>query len=448
MQETMSRKGYGMFQYYFLLGLRSLRRNPALTALMVLTLAIGVAASVSTLTILHVMSGDPIPDKSDRLFVPVIDTGPLKGYTKGEKPDEQLSYRDAMSFLNSKIGDRRTIIEGTALAVEPERKDVGIFTARGIAPTRDYFAMFGAPFLYGQAWSPADDASGADVVVINRALSQKLYGDANPVGRRMTMGGFQYQIVGVLDTWNVVPRFHHIVGNNGGAFSEEDETFMPFSSAVRHQLSHEGNMSCSDDRGPGYQALLDSECTWLQFWFELHGSGDRAELQNYLDSYAAEQRRLGRLQRNAPNQLFDVREWLDFQKVVGNDNKLSAWLAFGFLLLCLVNTIGLLLAKFSVRAAEVGIRRALGASRREIFQQFLIETTVVGLAGGLLGLVLAFGALALIAMQSKELTVVAHLDWPMLVLTFVLSVLAAVLAGLLPTWRACQVTPAMQLKSQ
>ena len=59
-----------MFRYYFKLGLRSLRRNPALTALMVLTLAIGVAASMSTLTILHVMSGDPIPHKSDRLFVP------------------------------------------------------------------------------------------------------------------------------------------------------------------------------------------------------------------------------------------------------------------------------------------------------------------------------------------------------------------------------------------
>jgi putative ABC transport system permease protein len=57
-------------------------------------------------------------------------------------------------------------------------------------------------------------------------------------------------------------------------------------------------------------------------------------------------------------------QWLEYRKVVGNDSRLSAWLAFGFLLLCLVNTIGLLLAKFSVRASEVGIRRALGASRR------------------------------------------------------------------------------------
>ena len=71
-----------------------------------------------------------------------------------------------------------------------------------------------------------------------------------------------------------------------------------------------------------------------------------------------------------------------------------------------------------------------------------------GLVGGALGLILSFGALALIAMQSKQLQVVAHMDWAMLALTFVMALLAALLAGLLPTWRACQVTPALQLKSQ
>jgi putative ABC transport system permease protein len=96
----------------------------------------------------------------------------------------------------------------------------------------------------------------------------------------------------------------------------------------------------------------------------------------------------------------------------------------------------------------VGVRRALGASRKEIFHQFLTETAVVGLVGGLLGLLLAFGALALIAMQSKALTVVAHLDWVMLIATFLMAVGSAIVAGLLPTWRACQVTPAIQLKSQ
>ena len=440
-----------MLSYYFMLGVRSLRRNPALTALMVLTLAIGVAASVATLTILHVMSSNPIPQKSERLFVPLIDNGPLEGYNPNEdenqKGNEQLSYIDAANFLKSGVGERRAVSFGVNAAIEPAHKDLPAMSSDGLAPSRDFFAMFDVPFLYGQPWSEADDKAGADVVVLSKALSEKLFGAANPVGQRVRMMGFDYQVVGVLQPWLPVPKFYRLVGG-GGAFSQEDEFMIPFSSAIRHETGHSGSMSCSGRRDPGYQGLLNSECTWLQFFFEAKSASDRADLQNYLDNYASEQRKLGRMKRKVPNLLFDVMGWLEHRKVVANDSRLAAWLAFGFLVLCLVNTIGLLLAKFSVRASEVGIRRALGASRKEIFQQFLTETAVVGLVGGGTGLLLAFGALWLIALQSRQLQVVAHMDWQMLGLTFVLSLLAAVIAGLLPTWRACQVTPAIQLKSQ
>jgi putative ABC transport system permease protein len=438
-----------MFSYYFLLGVRSLRRNPALTALMVLTLAIGVAASVSTLTILHVMSSNPIPQKSERLFVPRIDNGPLEGYNPADADDsnEQLSYIDAQNFLKGGHGERRTALYGISAPVEPARKDLPVISTKGIAPTRDFFAMLDVPFLYGQPWSEADEKAGADLVVLSRAMAEKLFGAINPVGQRLRMMGHDFQVVGVLQTWLPLPKFYRLIGGPG-AFGQEDELMIPFSTAIRHETGQNGSMSCSGRREAGWQGLLDSECTWIQFFFETRTGADRADLQNYLDNYANDQRKLGRLRRKSPNQIFDVMQWLEHRKVVGNDSRLAAWLAFGFLLLCLVNTIGLLLAKFSVRASEVGIRRALGASRKEIFQQFLTETAVVGLVGGGLGLLLSFGALALIAMQSKQLSVVAHMDFAMLGLTFCLSLLAAVLAGLLPTWRACQVTPAIQLKSQ
>ena len=436
-----------MFQYYFMLGLRSLRRNPALTALMVLTLAIGVAASVSTLTILHVMSGDPIAHKSGRLFVPVMDVGQASGYTPGEPPnDKQMSYPDAYNLLKGKFGDRRTAIFGINAPIEPARKDMNVFPTEGIAMTHEFFAMFEAPFLHGAPWSEADDHAGANVVVLSEGTAEKLFGKANPVGQRLTMMSEQFQVVGVLKTWAPLPHYYRLIGS--GKFSAGEEVFIPFATAIRLKASPQGSMNCSGNPGAGYDNLIKSDCTFIQFWYELAKAGNRAELQSYIDSYAAEQRKLGRMPRAAPNKLYDVLEWMDHLKVIANDSKLSAWLAFGFLLLCLVNTIGLLLAKFSVRASEVGVRRALGASQSDIFRQFLIETGVVGLAGGVLGLILAFGALALIAMQSKQMGTIAHMDWVMLVFTFVLSVLAAMLAGLLPTWRACQVTPAIQLKSQ
>lgn len=437
-----------MFSYYFLLGIRSLRRNPALTALMVLTLAIGVAASVATLTILHVMSGDPIPHKSARLFAPILDNGPVEGYLPGELPgDHQLTYKDVVNLLASKQGERRVGLYRVAAVIVPARADLGVVPVEGMAASVDAFAMFEIPFLYGQAWREADDKNAADVVVLSRKTAEKIFGAINPVGQRIHMLGGDFQVVGVHDNWLQRPRFSSFNGRSE-AFVTEEEFIVPLSSAIRHETPHEGNMNCRGDRDAGWQALLDSECTWLHFWIELKAASQRADLQNYIDGYVAEQRKLGRYLRHAKNRLFNVREWLSEMRLIGDDSKLSAWLAFGFLLLCLVNTIGLLLAKFSVRASEVGVRRALGASRGQIFMQFLIETSVIGLVGALLGVALAFAALALIGMQSKHLAAVAHMDWSMLGLTFVLSVSAAMLAGLLPTWRACQVTPAIQLKSQ
>ena len=436
-----------MFGYYFRLGVRSLRRNPALTALMVLTLAVGVAASVSTLTILHMMSSDPIPQKSSRLFVPLIDNGPVEGYTPGEDPEDiQISYKDALNLLKGGQGVRRTALYGVSAPVQPPRADIQPFNLTGLAPTRDFFAMFDVPFLHGQAWTEQDDARGADVVVLSREIAAKLYGDADPVGQRITLMGFPFTVVGVIDNWMPLPRFYRL--NGGVRYGAGEEFFIPLATSIRHEVTHNGSMSCSGNPGAGFAARLASECTWITVWFETASAGDRADLQTWLDNYAADQRKLGRLKRNAQNRLYDVPEWLVYTKVVGKDSKLQTWLAFGFLALCLVNTIGLLLAKFSVRAAEIGVRRALGASRAEIFRQFLVETSVVGLVGGVLGLVLAFSALALIGMQGKQTAAVAHMDWQMLILTFVISVGAAILAGLLPTWRACQVTPAIQLKSQ
>jgi putative ABC transport system permease protein len=212
-------------------------------------------------------------------------------------------------------------------------------------------------------------------------------------------------------------------------------------------MRNSGNTNCNvPDRKPGFAGLYD--CTWIQFWFETASSSDRSDLQNFLDNYVHEQYRLGRMQRQQPPKLYNVMEWLEDRKVVGKDATLSVWLSFAFLALCLVNTIGLLLAKFSVRAPEVGVRRALGASRREIFSQFLVETAVVGLVGGGLGLALSWGALALMEMATPNMKNLAHMDLQMLGFTFVLSVAAAIVAGLLPTWRACQVAPAIQLKSQ
>jgi putative ABC transport system permease protein len=113
---------------------------------------------------------------------------------------------------------------------------------------------------------------------------------------------------------------------------------------------------------------------------------------------------------------------------------------------CLVNTVGLMLAKFMRRAAELGVRRALGASRRALFAQLLMEAGVVGLVGGIGGLLLAMFGLWLVR-QRPSITRRWRI-WIMSMLYHVRAVgVCDLLAGLLPAWRACQIAPALQLKS-
>jgi putative ABC transport system permease protein len=96
----------------------------------------------------------------------------------------------------------------------------------------------------------------------------------------------------------------------------------------------------------------------------------------------------------------------------------------------------------------VGVRRALGARRRDIFAQLGVEAGILGLAGGLLGLLFTWFGLWLVRQRPEAYAQLAHLDLTMVLGVFVLAVVTSVLAGLLPAWRACRIPPALQLKIQ
>ena len=434
-----------MLAYYFKLGLRSLRRNPFLTALMILTLAIGVAASMSTLTVLRAMSGDPIPHKSDRLFVVQVDNYPADTEV-GEEPSDHVSWLDAKELLNAGDGLRRSAMY--AVGGVTEFADGSNSLVSGMAVNRDFFAMFEVPFRFGNAWSAESDAQGADEVVLSDAFAHRLYGDADPTGKTLRVMGRDRTIVGVLADWQPMPKYYWLVGGPN-RFSETDDVFVPLHNALANELDPNGNVNCSGDGPePGFTGLLNSECVFMQYWVELAGLADREAYRSRLAAYVETQKTLGRLPVGERSRLLNVTEWMRVQRVLGDDTILQTLLAAGFLLVCIVNTVGLLLAKFSGHAGEIGVRRALGATRRQLFQQYLIQAGVIGLAGGVLGVGLTFGGLALIARQSAEVAAVARMDSTMLLVTLGVAILAAVLAGLLPTWRACQTLPAIQLKTQ
>jgi putative ABC transport system permease protein len=187
--------------------------------------------------------------------------------------------------------------------------------------------------------------------------------------------------------------------------------------------------------------------TWLQFWVQLDTPAQVAAYRQYLVDYSAQQKALGRFQRPPTNaKLYDLMGWLAHENLVPGDVDLQLWLALGFLFVCLLNIVALLLAKFLRRSGAISVRRALGARRRDIFVQLGIESALIGVAGGVLGLAIAQLGLWSIRQRPDDYAKLAQMDMSMLLGTLGLAVLASVLAGLLPAWRACRVPPALQLK--
>lgn len=433
-----------MFAYYLQLGLRSLRRNPILTALMVVGIALGIAASMTTLTVLHLMGSDPIPWKSDRLhYVQLDNWSPDQPYSDDGRPPDQVTYRDALALMQAGKADKQAAMFKLSLPVQPENKDLKPFRALGRVTYADFFPMFEPRFKYGAAWNHDQDASHARVVVLGKDLNEKLFGGQDSTGKTVRMDGVDYSIVGVLDDWKLRSRYYDLTN---GAFTDADEFFMPFTTAIDLKQRSTGNNSCWKTPGDGWDAYLDSDCVWIQMWAELDTPARLAEYKSFLDSYVGEQKKLGRFPRPLNNRLLNVNEWMRDQKVVSRDVEVQTGLAFAFLVVCLVNTVGLLLAKFTRKSGEIGLRRALGASRREVFTQFLIESGVVGLSGGVLGLGLTGLGLVAVRALYQQYKSVAQLDWTMIAVTIGLAVVSALLAGLYPTWRACSVQPAAQLK--
>jgi len=436
-----------MFAYYLRLAWLSIRQSYGLSLLMVLAIGLGIGAAMTTVTVNYLMSANPIPTKSAQLFYVQLDNwDPHQPANDNGDPPDQLTYRDSTALWAANKAYRQVVQAQMGTVVEPEGKDSLPFQVSGRANSADFFAMFEVPFLYGSGWDRAADESMQQVVVLSQSLNERLFGGRDSVGEKVKLAGDYYQVVGVIAHWQPLPRFYDVTT---GAFNDVEELFVPFSLLTQEKIGRNGNTNCWKPSGEGFQAFLNSECVWTQFWVELRSDAEKQDYLTFLNAYVSEQKKLGRFERPVNNRLSDVMQWLENQQVVAQDASLMMVMSLMFLLVCLLNTIGLLLAKFLSKAPQIGLRQALGASRQDLFAQYLTEAGCIGIAGGVLGLVLAWlGLQGIQSLYGDEMKGLAQLDLVMVGLAMLLALVSSLLAGLYPTWRACTVQPSQQLKSQ
>ncbi|MGC1547871.1 MAG: ABC transporter permease [Rhodanobacter sp.] len=442
-----------MFRYNLELALHGLRRFPKSTVLAVITVAMGLSASMTTLTLLHMLSADPLPGRSQNLYLAWVDTVQAKpqNYTSLNDVNtvnyKRIKMPDVKALMASHRATRQAAMADMTADVETiDGKHVQQFQEL-LATTSDFVPMFGVALRSGRSWSSAEDDAHAPVAVIDTNLAQKLFGNANALGQSIHIKDTVFRVIGVVSPFAPQPHFY---GLNAWTFSSSDanDVFVPYTAALDAGLQPNSYDLC--DVGTKKKSVFDintTHCSWLSYWVQLDTSQQVLDYRAYLDHYMEQNKLLSGDGKPAKAGLFSAAEWLAMQNVVPDNVRLNVWLAGSFLLLCMVNVAGLLAAKFLRRSGEIGIRRALGAPRRAVFIQHVLEASAISVMGGVLALPLTLCGLWILRKQDQGFTDLAQLDPLMFIALFMLALVVGVIVGLLPSWRASTVEPGLQVKS-
>lgn len=442
-----------MLLYNVRIALLSLRRNRVLSAVTVGGIALGVGVSTLFSTVRHAFAQDPIPAKSDILYYVRLDSwDPQRPYPAKQEgaPPTQITYRDMVELMKSDIPVHQSGMFKANLSVFP---DPALGKPRKTLVRlcfADFFPMFGLPFRYGSGWDARADAGPEPVVVLSEEMNDTLFGGKDSVGKNVRIEDREFRVVGVLARWRPSIKFYDLTQN---WVQPTESIFMPFDFVRPMHIRTAGN---SDGWGPspnvpGFEGIFVSETCWIQMWVELPDAQRRQAYEDFLKAYVQEQKHAGRFQRPLNNRLTPVMAWMREQEVVPKEATAIVVVSLLFLLVCSLNLMGLLLGKFLARAPEIGVRRALGARRLDVFVQHLVECELVGVAGG--GVGLALSLVGLVVMNRWATLIAARpdffrMDLSMGLLALLLSLAAGLVAGAYPAWRVCRIPPARYLKVQ
>lgn len=439
-----------MFGYYLRNSIRSMKRNPALTSLVVAAIAVGIGVSMTMLTIYYIMASNPIPHKSDQLFAVQLDSwNPVRPFDsdRPERPPHQLTWRDVNNLLDAAEAKAQVGMFEAELILQPERDGQLPFEVSTRVTSSDFFPMFEPPFLYGGGWDRQAEREASQVIVLSREINDRVFGGENSVGRQISVSDRIFTVVGVMDTWEPTPRFYDPI-NSG--FNEVSEVFVPLSLTPSMEIGSAGSdWGWKPEPIKTFDDWLNSESVWLQYWAELDDKAEQDAYMAHLDAYVLEQKNLGRFERPLNNRINDVMQWMEYHEVVARDVRVLVGLGFLFLIVCLLSSISLLLTKFLGRSAEMSLRRALGANKIQIISQNLVEVGLIGVVGGILGIAFTYVSLASLREAiTRAPDSLFQIDMMMISAAILIAIATSLIAGIYPAVKTCAIAPAQQLKTQ
>jgi putative ABC transport system permease protein len=379
--------------------IRMLVKNPGFTLIAILTLALGTGANTVIFGIVDAVLLRPLPFKEPDRLVTVWETNAAKGQNHGivgganftdwkNQNDVFESLVAYMSWNYNLTGDQ-----------EPQRLTAAVVSA-------GFFQMLGSEAALGRVLLPEEDQEANEqVVVLSHGLWQSRFGsDREIIGRAITLNGFPHTVVGVMSADFDFP-------------DNKTEIWRPMAMTRQSAENREGK--------------------WLRVVGRLSPGISIQQASAAMNTIA------GRLADLYPktNDGWGVNLVPLHEELVGKSRRLL-WTLFGavffVLLIACVNVANLLLGRAASRQKENAVRAALGAGRSRLLRQFLVESLLLAVLGGAIGLAIAFWSLDAMIALVPDIPALAKatIDGRVLGFTLLLLIVTTLLFGLAPAWQA------------
>lgn len=403
-------------------GVRRLLKNPGLTIIIALSMGLGIGANTTVFTWMEslVLNPYPLVRDSERLMAVNVtssdgkDTLPVSYPTYLDWREQSKSFDGLVAHTLVRLNLRR----GNDAAGEP---------VWGEMASGNYFAVLGVPAVLGRTFAPDEERNAARVAVLSHGLWQRKFGgDASAVGKQILLNGTDVTIIGVAPD-----RFKGVFAGYGF------DLWVPIT--LQPLLVQGGNR------------LQERNDRWLQTTGRLKEGVTREQANEEMQALA---RRLS--EANGETPIAGAAVKLMRERFAGAIlyplfAALLAVTALVLLVAC-ANVANLLLAYASARKKEMGIRLALGASRGRIIRQLLLESFLLSILGGLVGLLFAFWAKGLfvsfIPPTSQPASVAFEMNARVLLFACVVTLATAIVFGLVPSLRASKTALVTLLKTE
>ncbi len=396
---------------------RALHTNRLRTALTMLGMIIGVAAVVLMLSIgqgAQANINSAIASMGSHLLIVMPGATSSGGLRWGSGSVKTLTVQDAQAIAElSVIEATAPVVTGTAQLNYGANNWSTMLTGA----TPDYFPVSNWEIANGASFSEADLRSGARLAILGQITAYNLFGNEDPVGKNIRIANRPFTVIGILA----------VKGQSLSGRDQDDNVFIPLTTAQRQIL---GN----------------------QFPGSVNYTLVQAKSADSMEAAEAEITRLLRQRHRISNHMendFTVRNLAALASVASSTAKIMAWMLGAIASISLlvggIGIMNIMLVSVTERTREIGIRMAIGANRRVILTQFLLEALMICILGGLTGIALGIGGAWLVS-RITDIQIVITLG--IVILAFSFASVTGIFFGLYPARKAAALKPVEALRHE